>query len=172
MNIIVVSYIGSPWLSDCLNSLKECKYPIHVAINTKAHNHYESAGLKLGRELGKPFVLLQDSVVVKDLAFLDTMNTHNGPMAFAEKYLMYLGKYIPGNWQEPDVNDKAEAVAGELTWCRDMSHGVAVLCPEFRDTRDLEVKHGKQRMRIENQYLIKWKNCWDTNMIPTADKVQ
>jgi hypothetical protein len=141
-------------------------------MNTRNHNHYETAGLLLGKKLGEPFVLLQDSVIVKDASFLDIMLSHEGPMAFADKYLMYLGKYVPGNWTVPEVNDKMEAVACELTWCRDMANGVAVLCPEFKDTRDIVVLHGKERMKIENQYLLKYKNCWDTHMIPTADKVQ
>lgn len=173
MNVIVVSYIGSPWLQDCLNSLKDCKYPIYVAMNTKENNHYETAGIQLGNKLGSTYFLLQDSIVVKDLSFLDKANEHVGWVSFADNFLMYLGKYH-GQSHPPLARTKQEAVNIELGEMREIFALVKplVLCPEFKDTRDFEEKHGKIRMRIENQYLIKWKNCWDINMIDQADKVQ
>lgn len=173
MNIIVVSYIGSPWLQDCLASLRDCKYPIYVAMNTREHNHYETAGMLLGNKLGDSYFLLQDSLVVKDLSFLDIAAKHTGWVSFGKDYLMYLGKYY-GMSHVPVANNKQEAVDIELNELRGIVRRMEPLelCPNFTDTNVFEEKHGKTRMVLENQYIKKWKNCWDTKMISTADRVQ
>lgn len=173
MNVIVVSYIGSPWLTECLESLRDCKYPIYVAMNTREHNHYETAGILLGNKLGGSYFLLQDSLIVKDMSFLDKANEHIGWVSFGNNFLMYLGKYH-GMSHVPTANSKEEAVNIELTEMRELTKllNPLVLCPEFTDTNIFEEKHGKRRMVLENQYIKKWKNCWDTSMINEADKVQ
>lgn len=178
MNVIVVTYIGSPWLQDCLASLRDCKYPIYIAVNTRAFNWYERAGLDLGLELYDDFVLLQDSVVVKDLSFLEVMENHVGPMSFGHEYLMYLGKYTHDEAfvlsKYPHGYTKQAAVDFELGPMKQIAraHNIPSLCPEFTDTAVFVDKYGKKRMVLENRYLIKYKNCWDTNMIDGADKVQ
>lgn len=178
MNIIVVSYIGSPWLKDCLESMREAKYPIYVAMNSKAFNNYESAGLILGQKLGDDFVLLQDSTIIKDIRLFELFDNHLGPISLGYEYLMYMGKY---NWASlveqgnmPMVNNKREAVDMEIGWLKNYArlNNIPSLFPDFTDRQVFEEKHGKRRMVIENNYIKKWKNCYDTSMIDGADKVQ
>lgn len=177
MNIIVVSYIGSPWLKDCLESMREAKYPIYVAMNSKTFNNYESAGLILGSKLGDDFVLLQDSTIIKDVKLFELFDNHMGPLSLGYEYLMYLGKFVPGMLQAvemPQVNSKQEAVDMEIGWLKAFARaaGVPSLFPTFTDTNVFEEKHGKKRMVIENEYIKKFKNCWDLSMVAGADKVQ
>jgi hypothetical protein len=142
-------------------------------MNTKEHNYYESAGLKLGSELGGNFVLMQDSMVVKDLSVFDLMLDTDRPVSFAKDFFMYFGKFV--NLEDyPLCKNKQEAVTGELGWCRRYATqtGALVLFPEFTDTNIFEDKYGKKRMVLENKYIKKWKNCWDLPMIEGADKVQ
>jgi hypothetical protein len=176
MNVIVVSYIGSPWLQDCLNSLKDCKYPIIVVTNTKEHNHYESYGIHVGYKLGKEFFLMHDSCIIKDLSFLDKMANTPGEYSFSSDFFMCIGKYSP----KPNVNipelssSKQDAVDFESNWCKNLyiTTKAPAIDVTFRDTNIFEEKHGKTRMVLENQYMKKWKNCWNPSMIPTADRVQ
>lgn len=178
MNIIVVSYIGSPWLKDCLESMREAKYPIYVAMNSKAFNNYESAGLILGMKLCDDFVLIQDSTIIKDVKLFELFDNHLGPISLGNDYLMYMGKY---SWQSlvnqqgiPMVNNKMDAVKMEISWLKNYAqlNHIPSMFPDFTDRQVFEEKHGKKRMVIENQYLIKYKNCWDMHMVDGADKVQ
>jgi hypothetical protein len=173
MNIIVVSYIGSPWLQDCLASLKDVKYPVYVAMNTKEHNRYETAGLDLGNALGEPYVVMQDSMIIKEVGLFDRFAKTPGAVTFAKDYLMYFGKYFR-MLSTPEARTKKEAVDVELTWCKDYAktNRATVLCPDFTDTNIFEDKHGKRRMVLENEYVKKWKNCYRMDMIDGADKVE
>lgn len=177
MNIIVVSYVGSPWLQDCLESIKNSNYPIYVAMNSKQFNNYETAGLILGQKLGEDFILIHDSCIIKDLGLFDMCNDHIGAVSFGRNFFMLMGKY---NWASlkqldiPVVNNKQEAVDVEhkfgSLYC---NHSQAmVLFPDFTDTNIFEDKYGKKRMVLENQYIKKWKNCWSPSMVVEADIIK
>jgi hypothetical protein len=177
MNIIIVSYIGSPWLQECLESIKDTKYPVFVAMNTKENNCYETTGLLLGKSLGDPFVLMHDSMIIKDIDIFNIFYNSGHNVSFGKGYLMYFGKYNPnhfGSDDPPIAHSKKDAVHIEMSWCKKFAHNVNAfeLFPEFTDIDIFEEKHNRKRMVLENKYVKKYKNCWDLELIEGADKVK
>jgi hypothetical protein len=46
-----------------------------------------------------------------------------------------------------------------------MDNSTVVLFPNWKDGNVFEEKCGKKRLKIVNDYIIKWKTHWNTNMV-------
>jgi len=164
--VIVITYPGSPWLSECISSLVGCKYPIHIVVNPKDNCPYDSGAFYYAQEHGiKEFIPLHDSMVVKDLALFDKAFSLKGNVAFAEKFLMSFGKWDLSKIQplHPKATDKKSALAFE-EWTQKFQPD-HIIEPLLKDTDIFTEKHGEKRMVLENQYIIKYKGTWDISMI-------
>jgi hypothetical protein len=160
------------FLLDLLVSLQDCKYPIVITYNTNEDNQYERRGLEIGRDLFDEFIYLHDTVIIKDLQLFDKLFEHSGMLSIAPNFLMYLGKYESQRLREvsiPLVWDKQGAIAMEF-WLRQVFQ-----VPCFDDTfidgnHTFEEKYGKTRMVLENQYIKKYKSCYDISMVAQYER--
>ena len=166
-SIIIVTFKGSPFISECLDRLEGCKYPIHLCINPDEHCPYDPGAFYYARDHKiETFIVLHDSMFMKDMTLFDKAFGLKGNISIGDNFLMCFGKYelktlLP---LPPKPISKADAVAFETLYLRSIKPD-HTLCPEFNDTQNFIEKYGQKRMVLENEYLIKYKATWDTYMI-------
>lgn len=161
----------SPWLADLLNSIVT-EYPIIISN----HNGWVMDAVRLAFE-NTPFdeiFFLNESMIVKDNAIWDIVfKQYEGrSVAVGDKFLMHLGKYrreIAEKTTYPTIKNKMDEVTlGEFGWTREYM----ALDPDYvsvqpiTDTFEVfEEKHGRNNLILENNYFVKWKNCWSMEQI-------
>jgi hypothetical protein len=152
--LVVVTYKGSLWLQDCLDSLAECKYPVHICWSEEGA--YDTEGLYYAQKHGlESFILLHDTMIVKDQSFLDVL-ADKGNTKIANQ--MFLAKFVaPYNLPEKPQT-KAEAIDMETFWYTPKDW--PLLCPELVDCDNWEVKNGRMNMVLENGFIRKYKGNW------------
>ena len=153
------------WLKQCLESIKQ---PVLVLSD-------------FGFELGKihtifyktkidRFLLLQDSVVIKNQNIFDLLNDEgsialtNDPVPFG----MYMGVYereVLEKIHIPLPKTKQEAIRYELEWTKIYCNHALTLRIAFPELCDKNAKHkkvvfGRENLVLENDYLIKYKGNW------------
>jgi hypothetical protein len=150
---------------DCLNSLQK---PCLILRDS----NYELGKIKWCQEnIKNPFFFFQDSVVFKETEWINealekysSVSLNSDP----DLYGTYMGIYDPKILRQIEVpipKSKAEAIEFELSWTKkyvEKAQGVKVLFPELKDAnaRRKELKHGRENLILENQYLIKYKGNW------------
>lgn len=165
--IILVTYPKSPFLKRCLKALQPCDYPIHLCINPEEDCPYDPGAFYYARKHDiKEFIILHDSMIMKDLSLFDEAFSLEGNVSIGDNFLMCFGKFeldkLPELPRKP-VN-KGQAVAFEAVFLRSITPD-HTLCREFRDGNTFVNKYGRKRMVIENDYLIKYKATWRVDMI-------
>jgi hypothetical protein len=119
------------------------------------------------------FVFLQDTIEVKNPKFIDicfalpqSVSICNYPFLFG----CYLGKYKRSVLEKidlPDIKDKREAVEYEmqlgLDYCR--FERPFELFDDLHNVDNFVEKFGHKVMKIENDYLIKYKSIWNRSML-------
>jgi len=157
-------------LRNCLNSFTT-PYDILIADC----DGYEVGKLKwvLEKTDIDEFVFLQDTVEVKDPRFINicfalpqSVSICNYPSIFG----CYLGKYkrsVLEKMNLPDVKDKLGAVEYEMKIGQDYSKFETpfVLFDDLNNVDNFVEKWGKKVMKIENDYLIKYKSIWNRSML-------
>lgn len=153
-------------------SLEGCAYPIVVLTE----GNYELGKIKWVYEHTDidEFLLLQDTCVVKDISFIDRVFSMPESVCLTDVpdlYGCYLGKYrreVLEKLQIPVPKDKYEAVKHETEWTRKY----AALDPPVVLFDDLDKPpytfvehHGRLNIRLENDYLIKYKGSWSYDTI-------
>ena len=153
------------WLSDCLNSLQK---PCLIIRDS----NYELGKIKWCQEnLKNPFFFFQDSVVFKSTDWIDEALKQNQSISLnndPDLYGTYMGIYDPKILNQIDVpipTNKAEAVELELTWTKKYvakAGAVQILFPDLKDSNATrkELRHGRENLVLENDYLIKYKGNW------------
>ncbi len=162
MGIIVVTYAGSPWLSECIASLEGCKYPIYLCINPKEDCPFDPGALFYAEEHNiKTFVVLHDSMVVKDQKVFDMLFEKEGNVAVYTDKLSCLGKFeLKSLLPLPNKpNTKSNAVDFEIK-LREKFDDTLGLVPNKRE----ENKNGRLNRVEESDYLIKYKGTWTGGM--------
>ena len=117
------------------------------------------------------FMLLQDSVIVKDPKFFDMAFDYPRSVAVSQcptVFGMYLGIYHRDTLAAagmPQPKTKKEAIYYEMHWSNrycSYEH-VPVMFPEFNDHnakgKTIEL-FGRNNLVLENDYLIKYKGTW------------
>jgi len=163
---------GALFLNDLLESLQGCKYPIIIHYNTNERNEFEMGAVRIGKELEiDEFILLPDSVVIKDQVILDMFFEQEGSVSLDLHYLSYVGKYrleILNQLNVPDVRTKKDAWKQEFDFHNEycMIEAPLKLFPGFWNHTDIyEEKHGRKNLINENDYIIKYKGCWTADHI-------
>ena len=165
--IILVTYKGSPWISECLDSLQGVKYPILLCINPEGKSAYDMEAFYYAQEHGvEEFIVLHDSMVIKDQSFFEEAFGRPGHVKLTPMFLMGFGKFVLKGLPPlpPKPIGKKAAVSFETHYLRKLPAS-SEMFPKFRDTNNFVQKHGQKRMVLENDYLIKYKGTWDPNMV-------
>lgn len=169
MGLVVVGTVPGreTWLRDCLASIDRDVVVVSQRNWELDKIRWCAENLRCGR-----FMFLSDTVIVKDQAFFD-LAFAAGPASVAisdcpTKYGMFMGIFVPDvvlRTHMPAVSDKEHAIGLEQSWAQQYASfdGDAPLL--FRDFTDAtakrtEVRHGRINLRLENDYLIRFKGTW------------
>lgn len=168
--VIGTSEASKDFLKPCLDSLKGTPYKVIVVSNggyrpefpienliINEFNGWELAVITRGKENFDEFVHIHDTTIIKDISLFDKLFAIEGHVVLTKGNFHYMGKFVTKNLPNlPRVHDKVMAIMLEVRWLDDYPY------TEF--TPDLPVHslvyeeiHGKRRMRLENEYMIKWK---------------
>jgi hypothetical protein len=154
------------WLTQCLGSLGD-----KTAIVLSDYS-FELGKIKwvYDNTCLDRWLLLQDSVVVKDHRFFDLLEEYPHSVAVSNcptVFGMYLGVYSRDTLSAvgiPKVNSKEEAIHYEVAWSNKYCsvENVPVLFTDFADgnSKGFRYVFGRNNMVIENEYLIKYKGNW------------
>lgn len=177
--IIVGSYRGSPWLSQCLDSIPS-RFPT-IAVSA---GKYECSALRwcMDNTTLDEFLFLQDSTMIKSPEWLDAMFADVGVSYSinAEPNIMgsFLGKYRREILQHvtiPTTEDKWAAVVAEQTVgssYHKLEPGTKILWPEL-NLRNAQPGHlfGRDVMIYENDHFWKAKSAWSgTTLTPCCER--
>jgi len=178
--VVTTSEYTKNFLKDCLESIKEVKYPIVVLSNggynpsdivydiersedkTKLIinpvNGWEIAGIQAGKDNFNEFVHIMDTTIIKDISMFDRLFELEGNVALTRGHFHYMGKYETSSLPTlPIITSKEVAIMLEAHWLkyyREFNPDLPCL------SEVIEEVHGQRRMRLENDYMIKWKGTW------------
>ena len=168
--IVATTNNRSEWVKNCLDSLNGyTRYPI-IVLNQYSYELGKVRWVLENTDLDE-FILLQDSVEVKDLSLLDRAFDHSGSVSFAtQPFFMYLGKYTRKALKAsgvPQVDTKTQAVKYEREWGKRYfdSDPQSMCLFELEDTDVYEDFLGRKNMILENDFIKKYKHIWNPNMI-------
>jgi hypothetical protein len=116
------------------------------------------------------FILLHDSCEVKDTSFIE--DVFNNPLSVSfscspNNFGSYLGKYqrsVLSKMDIPIAKSKLDSVNYEETFNLEYEFRagkIGFLSPQLVNTTKFEEMFGKMTMILENDYLIKYKSCWN-----------
>ena len=162
------------WANQCAISCSNPKYKVDIIEN----NGFELAHIMLAYHKGyDEFLYLHDTCEIKDKKLFDIVFEEQKGKSVALSdhpciFGMYLGKYkreaLKG-MDFPIVTTKLEAVDYEETWTaqyisRENAHTV-LLTPPLHDGQNFVTIEGRMYMKLENDYLIKYKGTWSRSML-------
>ena len=157
-------------LTNCWNSI-ESPY-LKIAVDC---NGYEVGKLRwvLKNTNADEFVFLQDSVEIKDNSIFKICFSTNGSVSicnYPNQFGCYLGKYKRSVLEKiylPDIKTKAESVNYESKFFIDYMkyEQPTQIGGSLEDVENFVEKWGHKVMKIENEYLIKYKSIWNRLML-------
>ena len=179
--IVIGSYVGSPWLPECLASL-----PKDIPVIVVCEPNYECGKIGWAHRHTNldEFLFLPDTVVVKRHEWIRGTREMRGSVAVNREPAemgSFMGKYrrevIDRAGGVPHTPDKRSAVEAEARWLRlywasEDPEKRFVLFPDFQHgprPERIEVKHGRENAVVENDHLIKWKGTWNGGMIDRTE---
>src|SRR3990167_2400775 len=172
--VIGTSEASKEFLKPLLNSIRDTKYDILVVSNggyapnispydptvelvINEFNGWELAVISRGKERFDEFIHIHDTTLIKDISLFDKLFAIEGNVVLTKGNFHYMGKFVTKELPNlPRVHDKTTAIMLEVRWLDGFNY------TEFQP--DLPVHslvwediHGKNRMRLENEFMIKWK---------------
>ncbi len=181
--VIGTSEYTKDFLKPCLESLKGTPYKILVVSNggynpskiiaefliesgLGAHwcdllinswNGWELAVIERGKETFGEFVHIHDTSIIKDISLFDKLFAIEGNVVLTKGNFHYQGKFVTNELPNlPRVHDKTTAIMLEVRWLDGFKY--TEFNPDLPVHSDTwEMIHGMKRMRLENEYMIKWK---------------
>ena len=177
MNTVVIATTPGreQWLAQCLKSIGD--RPVIVLSDYtfelgKIRWMFENTCLDR-------WMLLHDSVVIKDQRFFDKAFEYPRSVAVSPcptVFGMYLGIYhreILSVCGIPKITSKDEAIYHEVRWHEDYCkvEKVPVMFSDFIDHNNKGVKElfGRPNLILENDYLIKYKGTWASPVRPNEN---
>src|SRR3990167_10608486 len=172
--VIGTSEASKEFLKPLLNSIRDTKYDILVVSNggyapnispydptvelvINEFNGWELAVISRGKERFDEFIHIHDTTLIKDISLFDKLFAIEGNVVLTKGNFHYMGKFVTRELPNlPRVHDKVTAIMLEVKWLDGFQY------TEFQPdlpvhTNNWEIIHGKNRMRLENDYMIKWK---------------
>lgn len=157
--VITTSDATRDYLNDLMQSIDLCTYPVHIHRNTKDNNRWELGGIQAGKDRFDEFVHLMDSTLIKDITLFDKLFEIEGNVFLTQGGYHYMGKFVSNTLPEiPVISTKAEAIQQELQWYKGEKKYFEPDLPVHTDV--FEEKFGQRRMRLENDFIIKWKGTF------------
>lgn len=172
--VVTTSSHTKDFLQPMLESIKETPYDILILSNSNytpvlsyfdrqyelivnPQNGWEIAGIQAGKEKFDEFVHLMDTTLIKDISLFDRVFEIEGNVVFTKGNFHYMGKFVTTELPNlPRVHDKVTAILLETKWLNDFKY--TEFEPDLKVHSDIwEEIHGMKRMRLENDYMIKWK---------------
>ena len=178
--VIGTSEFSKDFLKPLLESIKDVPYDILVVSNggyvpeadyhplfeTKwksikfiinESNGWELAVINRGKENFDEFVHIHDTTLIKDISLFDKLFAIEGNVILTKGNFHYMGKFLTKDLPNlPIVHDKVTAILLETRWLDGYKY--TEFQPDLNVHSDIwEDIHGKSRMRLENEYMIKWK---------------
>jgi hypothetical protein len=181
--VITTSQYTREFLADCLNSIKSVKYPILIVSNggynpseviksiewdgpssvdliINDENGWELGGIRRGKEVFDVFTHIMDSTLIKDISMFDRLFEFapDENVVLTKGNFHYQGRFISAKLPNlPQVQSKDVAIMLEAHWLK--------FYREFRpdlpvQSEIFEVVHGQRRMRLENEFMVKWKGTF------------
>lgn len=179
--VIVTHESNRPFLDDCLKSCLQDKYPILVVNNLGKiidkgipgveyvnlnWNGFELGGILAGMDRFDEFILLQDTVVIKDQRMFDIAFDHKGSVGFSQDLAYhYCAKFktdILKRLEVPKVSDRKEAISWEWKFGRAYKEAD----PDYIELEPLGAgdhsipqieRHGHKGILLVNNYMEKFK---------------
>ncbi len=168
--VITSSKFTEAYLVDCLNSIQNAPYPILVVGNDYTPktdtliaindwNAWELGGILQGKKHFDEFIHLMDSTLIKDISLFDKLFEIEGNVFLTNGGYHFMGKFVSNNLPLiPKISTKEEAIAHELHWLPKPHKYFEPDLPVHTDV--FEEKFGQRRMRLENDFIIKWKGTF------------
>ena len=169
MDLVVIASVPGRehWLRDCLASIERDVLVVsqHGWELDKIRWVYEHVNCER-------FLFLNDSMIVKDQAFFDlAFGAGTGSVAISNcptKFGMYLGVFTKATLAKVpmrQVHDKEDSITLEGEWANQYSAAepdAPLLFDDFTDghAQRTEARHNRINLRLENDYLIKFKGTW------------
>ena len=174
--VVGTSAFTKDFLKPCLDSLKGTPYKILVVSNdhytpdfpienlvVNDWNGWELAVIQRGKDEFDEFVHIMDTTLIKDISLFDKLFAIEGNVVLTKGNFHYMGKFVTKELPNlPIVHDKTLAIYLEVRWLDGFKY------TEFEPdlpvhTNVFEEIHGMNRMKLENEYMIKWKGThWIT----------
>jgi len=175
--VVTTSAFTKDFLKDCLESIKDVKYPITILSNDNYDpsdvirevgrevqliinpiNGWEIRGIQAGKDNYEEFTHIMDTTVIKDISMFDRLFEIDGNVALSKGHFHYMGKYESAKLPNlPVMTSKEVAIMLEAHWLRYYRE----FKPDLQSLSDVfEEVHGQLRMRLENRYMVKFKGTW------------
>lgn len=181
--VIGTSEFTKDFLRPLLDSIKDVKYNVLIVSNGQYNpnqvvaefltenglskdwcdlvinswNGWEIAVIQRGKETFSEFVHIMDTTLIKDISLFDKLFAIPGNVVLTKGNFHYMGKFLTDELPNlPRVHDKTTAIMLEVKWLDGFEY------TEFQPdlpvhSLNWEEIHGMKRMRLENEYMIKWK---------------
>ncbi len=187
--VIGTSQFTKDFLKPLLESIKDVKYNILIVSNggynpneviqeflkenglhrdwcslaINSWNGWEIGVIQRGKETFSEFVHIMDTTLIKDISLFDKVFAIKGNVVFTKGNFHYMGKFVTNELPNlPRVHDKTTAIMLEVRWLDGWQY--TEFEPDLKVHSDIwEMKFGQKRMRLENDFMIKWKGtAWVT----------
>ena len=157
--VITTSNYTNKYLPDILKSIKETNYPVYIHTNTDKDNRWELGGIQTGKDNYDQFIHLMDSTIIKHISMFEKLFKIEGNVFLTNGGYHYMGKFVSDTLPEiPKISTKEEAIYWELRWLPKPHKYFEPDLPVH--TEVFEEKFGERRMKLENDYIIKWKGTF------------
>lgn len=168
--VIGTSEFTKDFLKPCLDSLKGTPYKVVVVSNggykpdieienliINSWNGWEIGVIQRGKETFSEFVHIMDTTLIKDISLFDKLFAIEGNVVLTKGNFHYMGKFVTSELPNlPRVHDKVTAIMLETKWLDGFQY--TEFQPDLKVHSNVwEEIHGMNRMRLENDYIIKWK---------------
>jgi hypothetical protein len=161
--VICTRDFRTEWYDNLMLSLRP-RYPVVVHRNGE-DSTYELGAIAMGAGVFEEFFFLQETTEVKNPELFELCFASPGGVAMMPGFQCYIGKYKTSVLREigiPEVRTKVEAVDQEEIFTRRYmaaDKDFKFFCPLMSPSGE-ERKFGRENLRYENAYLIKWKGTW------------
>jgi hypothetical protein len=151
--ILIVSNGYNPYIPERYGLL----YDIRLIVND--WNGWEPAVIMRGRENFDEFIHLMDTTIVKDISLFDKLFAIEGNVVLTKGNFHFQGKFVSKTLPTlPKIFTKDQAIMMETRW---LPEPYTCFEPDLKVHSDImETVHNQYRMRLENDFLIKWKGTF------------